>query len=107
MALDYYICFYHDKRTYRSENQAFVEVKKLRRRDEDVKEGVAEYRVFFCDFTGGYHHTTISQAEMNRRQAARDGGNGKHDHGKFGGQVRRWEKNPTRSPKRPFKKKER
>jgi len=100
MGLDFYICFYHDKRTYRSAHQAYTEVKKLVKRDADSREGIETYRVFFCDLTGGYHHTSISQSEMDRRRAARDGGMGKKGHSKFEGQVRRWQKNPTRSPKR-------
>lgn len=90
----FYICFYHDKRTYRSSHQAYREVHKINRREE-----AEQFRVFFCKLTGGYHHTSISQAEMDRRQVTRQGGYGKHGHQHFEGQKRRLERNPRRSPK--------
>lgn len=96
----FYICFYHDKRTYRSENQAYKELKIINDHDDDSKEdGVSGFRVFYCDKTGGYHHTSITPAELTRRQLTREGGNGVVGHKNFEAQRKR-RVVPITSPKK-------
>lgn len=102
MAERFYICFYHDKRTYRSGNQAHREARRINLRDKEE-----QFRVFYCDSTGGYHHTSITQAEMDRRQQKKEGGNGKKGHENWESQKRRHRKNPKMSPKAIPKKKDR
>lgn len=94
MAEKFYICFYHDKRTYKSENKAYLEARRINRRDPEE-----QFRVFYCDATGGYHHTSITQSEMSRRQQRQEGGNGKKGHEHWESQRRRHSRNPKRSPK--------
>lgn len=91
MAARFYICFYHDKRTFRSSNQAYQEAKRMNER-KDQEEDV--FRVFFCQETGGYHHTSISQVEMDRRRRVKEGGKGKHSHENFEAQKRRARQSP-------------
>lgn len=86
MGEKFYICFYHDKRTYNSSNQAHKEAKTIKKRSGE------EFRVFYCALTGGYHHTSIPQAEMDRRRAAQEGGRGMHAHEQFEAQKRRHRK---------------
>lgn len=97
MGAKFYICFYHDKRTYRSGHKAYREVRKINKRNDDSREGAEQFRVFYCDLTGGYHHTSISKAEMDRRQIRKEGGYGKHDHQKFESQRRRQKRSPKRT----------
>jgi len=95
MAERFYICFYHDKRTYRSGHQAYREVRRINGRNDDTE----DFRVFFCDFTGGYHHTSITQSEMSRRQQKKEGGNGKKGHEHWESQKRRHGRDPKKSLK--------
>jgi hypothetical protein len=102
MALRYYVCFYHDKRTFRSSHQAYKELNRIAKgKNTDFREGIEEFRVFFCDKTGGYHHTSITTSEMSRRQATKQPR--EHDkprHEKFEVYLRSTNRNAKLSPKK-------
>jgi hypothetical protein len=99
MGADCYICFYHDKRTYRSAKKAYREASRIKNVKTTGSNEPEVFHVFYCTRTGGYHLTSITQAEMDRRQAAHEG-HGVHQHDKLKEDIRRLRRNPIFSPKR-------
>jgi len=99
MGAGFYICFYHDKRTYSSAHKAYREASRTRSRRGGGNNEPEDFNVFWCSRTGGYHLTSITQAEMDRRQAAHNEGHGVHAHEKFQEYKKRTRRSSGLSPK--------
>lgn len=98
----YTVCPYHDKRSYKRRPDA--------QRAADAANDPADpmysegtNRVFWCPRAGGWHVTSISQAEMDRRQASKSGGRplSEDPHQKWREHTRRMSNARRAKPKPP------
>lgn len=91
----FYICFLHDKRTFKSEAQAYRELKIINNKRDYEGEPL---RVFYCASTGGYHHTSITRGELTKRQLSQTSNSNRHEHERFQtAQRRRGKSKKTRN----------